>query len=29
VPPRAWEDRAISDRIKEEVRSLIIAGARA
>ncbi|HEY0913034.1 MAG TPA: ATP-binding cassette domain-containing protein [Bradyrhizobium sp.] len=29
VPPRAWEDRAISDRIKEEVRSYIIAGARA
>jgi NitT/TauT family transport system ATP-binding protein len=29
VPPRAWEDRAISDRIKEEIRSLIIAGARA
>jgi NitT/TauT family transport system ATP-binding protein len=29
VPPRAWEDRAISDSIKEEVRSLIIAGARA
>jgi len=24
----AWEDRAVSDRIKNEVRSLIVAGAR-
>ncbi len=28
VPERAWEDRAVSDRIKDEVRSLIVAGAR-
>jgi len=28
VPPQAWEDRAVSDRIKDEVRSLIVAGAR-
>lgn len=28
VPSQAWEDRAVSDRIKDEVRSLIVAGAR-
>jgi NitT/TauT family transport system ATP-binding protein len=28
VPNGAWEDRALSDRIKEQVRSLIAAGAR-
>jgi NitT/TauT family transport system ATP-binding protein len=28
VPPQAWEDRGASDRIKDEVRSLIVAGAR-
>jgi NitT/TauT family transport system ATP-binding protein len=28
VPPRAWEDRAASDRIKDEVRALLAAGAR-
>jgi hypothetical protein len=28
VPSQAWEDRAVSDRIKNEVRSLIVAGAR-
>jgi NitT/TauT family transport system ATP-binding protein len=28
VPPHAWEDRALSDQIKDNVRSLIAAGAR-
>jgi NitT/TauT family transport system ATP-binding protein len=28
VPSQAWKDRAVSDRIKDEVRSLIVAGAR-
>ena len=28
VPPLAWEDRVVSDRIKDQVRSLIVAGAR-
>jgi NitT/TauT family transport system ATP-binding protein len=28
VPPQAWEDREVSDRIKAEVRSAIVAGAR-
>jgi NitT/TauT family transport system ATP-binding protein len=28
VPSQAWEDRAVSDLIKNEVRSLIVAGAR-
>ena len=28
VPPHAWEDRALSDRIKDEIRALIAAGAR-
>ncbi|HWW47323.1 MAG TPA: ATP-binding cassette domain-containing protein [Xanthobacteraceae bacterium] len=29
VPPHAWEDRKLSDEIKERVRTLIAAGARA
>jgi ABC-type nitrate/sulfonate/bicarbonate transport system ATPase subunit len=28
VPTRAWEDRAVSDRIKDEVRALLVAGTR-
>jgi NitT/TauT family transport system ATP-binding protein len=28
VPTRAWEDRAVSDRIKDEVRALLVVGAR-
>jgi NitT/TauT family transport system ATP-binding protein len=28
VPPHAWEDRALSDQIKDQVRTLISAGAR-
>lgn len=28
VPENAWTDRAASDRIKDEVRTLIAAGAR-
>jgi hypothetical protein len=27
VPPQAWEDREVSDRIKAEVRSSIVASA--
>jgi len=28
VPPHAWEDRALSDQLKDQVRTLISAGAR-
>jgi len=28
VPSRVWEDRAAADLIKDQVRSLIVAGAR-